>query len=375
MNLTGNPIQPQTSNNQDMILEPVPEFNLQKQQDQVALKVKNSPEVLSIVRQLDIKNMDSVMKFGSSTAENIAKFSDMILHQMETTKVEDSGTMLIQLNKIMEKFDIKDFKEKEPGFLDKLFKKVNNSIEALFKKYHTMGDEVDKVYVILKQYEGEISIANKNLDQMFNENLKYYEQLEKYIYAGELAVDELTNNVVPMYEKKALESGSKVDQVELTSLLQVKEMMEQRLYDLKLAENIAIQTMPSIKTIQYGNYNLVRKINSAFIITLPIFKQCLTQSIMLKRQDVQAKALSALDQKTNELLLRNAENTALQSKMTAKLASGSFVNIETLEKSWQTIVNGIEETKKIQDEMRAKRVEGSKKLEELKRDFQQKRII
>lgn len=41
------------------------------------------------------------------------------------------------------------------------------------------------------------------------------------------------------------------------------------------------------------------------------------------------------------------QNTAEQSKITARLASGSSIKTETLEKTWQTIVSGIEETKQI----------------------------
>jgi len=149
-------------------------------------------------------------------------------------------------------------------------------------------------------------------------------------------------------------------------------MLEQRVYDLELAKNVALQTMPQIKLIQKGNYNLIRKINSAFIITIPIFKQCLTQAITLKRQAVQAKAMAALDEKTNELLIRNAQNTAMQAKLTAELASGSSVQIETLEKTWQTILKGIEETRQIQDEIKQKRVEGTKKLHEIQSEFQSK---
>ena len=81
-----------------------------------------------------------------------------------------------------------------------------------------------------------------------------------------------------------------------------------------------MQSIPMIKTMQFSNMNLVRKINSAFIITLPVFKQALTQAIMLKRQRLQTEAMSALDAKTNEMLIRNAQNTAEQAKMTARLA-------------------------------------------------------
>ena len=115
--------------------------------------------------------------------------------------------------------------------------------------------------------------------------------------------------------------------------------------------------------------NLVRKINSAFIVTLPVFKQAIAQAIMLKRQRIQAEAMSALDAKTNEMLIRNAQNTAEQSKITARLASGSSIKTETLEKTWQTIVSGIEETKQIQENARKQRIEDQKKLEAIKDDF------
>lgn len=275
----------------------------------------------------------------------------------------------------MEKFDIKDFNDKEPSFLGRLFNKAKSSVEALFQKYNSMGDEVDKVFVTLKKYEAEINTANKYLEDLFNKNIEYYEQLEQYIYAGQVVLAELKNNLLPAAQAKANETGNRIDQMNVNNLLHVQEVMEQRIYDLQLAENIAVQSMPTIKSIEYGNFNLIRKINSAFVITMPIFKQCLIQAIMLKRQSVQAKAMSALDEKTNELLLRNAENTALQSKLTAKLASGSSINIETLEKSWQTIVNGIEETKAIQEEMRQKRIDGTKRLEVLKQDFVNRGII
>jgi len=350
-------------------------FDLEKQKKEVAAKVEKSPEVDNILEQIDLDNANTIMTFGANVTEEIARFSDKILHSMETTKVEDSGDMLMQLNQIMDKFDIKDFEEKKQGFLGKLFNKAKDSIEALFKKYHTMGDEVDKIYVTLKQYESEINGTNTELEEMFVKNLEYYEQLEQYIYAGELAINEMRNNIIPQMQSKAEASGNQLDQVAANNAGRMLEMMEQRVHDLKLAENIAIQTMPSIKSIENGNYNLIRKINSAFIITLPIFKQCLIQSIMLKRQAVQAKAMQALDEKTNELLLRNAENTALQSKMTAQLASGSFVSVETLQKSWQTIVKGIEETRQIQEDMRQKRIEDSKKLISFKEEFENKKML
>ena len=135
---------------------------------------------------------------------------------------------------------------------------------------------------------------------------------------------------------------------------------------------MAMQTIPMLKTMEFSNINLIRKINSAFIITLPIFKQSLAQAIMLKRQRLQAEALSELDKKTNEMILKNATNTVEQAKLTAQMASGSSIKVDTLEKSWKTIVNGIEETKRIQDEARRQRAEDKVKLENIKNEFYKK---
>ena len=121
--------------------------------------------------------------------------------------------------------------------------------------------------------------------------------------------------------------------------------------------------------MQYSNMNLVRKINSAFIVTLPVFKQALAQAIMLKRQKLQADAMSALDARTNELLLKNARNTAEQAKITARMASGSSVRGDTLEATWRTITSGIEETRRIQESTRVQRKQDQEKLERIKRDF------
>ena len=54
-----------------------------------------------------------------------------------------------------------------------------------------MGEEVDKIYVQLKQYESEIKQSNRKLEDMFQSNVNYYHELVKYILAGEQGCREL----------------------------------------------------------------------------------------------------------------------------------------------------------------------------------------
>lgn len=330
-------------------------------------QLAHSPEIESLTAGIDVNDLNTIVTFGSHSAEEISKASDVVLRSMNMSQLDESSKMLNSLAKIMDQFDINEIRD-NPSLFGKLFGNLRKQLDKILNKYHTMGDEVDKIYVQLKQYESEIKQSNRKLEDMFQANVGYYHQLVKYILAGEQGCRELEAYIAQ--RQADLEStGDNAIQFELASLNQALMMLEQRTQDLRTAENVAMQSIPMIKTMQFSNMNLVRKINSAFIVTLPVFKQAIAQAIMLKRQRIQAEAMSALDAKTNEMLLRNAQNTAEQSKITARLASGSSIKTETLEKTWQTIVSGIEETKQIQENARKQRIEDQKKLEAIKDDF------
>ncbi len=342
-------------------------YDVEADRRQMTQIMVNSPEVDSLASQIEVYNLETIVSFGSGAAEEISKCSDVILNSMNMSQLDDSSAMLTTLAKIMDKFDIEEIKD-NPGLFGKLFGNLRRQLDKILAKYHTMGDEVDKIYVQLKQYESEIKQSNRKLEDMFQANVGYYHELVKYILAGEQGCRELEEYIAQ--RRAEMEStGDASIQFDLTTLEQALMMLEQRTQDLRTAESVAMQSIPMIKTMQFSNMNLVRKINSAFIITLPVFKQALTQAIMLKRQRIQAEAMSALDAKTNEMLIRNAQNTAEQSKMTARLASGSSIKIETLEKTWQTIVKGIDETRQIQENARKQRVDDQKRLETIKAEF------
>ena len=337
-------------------------------------KIKNelvdSAEVDALVSKIELDNLDSIVTFGGEVATEISKSSDLVLNSMNIAQIEETSKMLGVLTNIMSRFDIEELRQ-EPGLFDKLFGGIKKQLDKIMAKYQTMGGEIDKVYVELKGYEGEIKETNKKLNTMFESNVNYYHDLLKYIMAGEQGCKELEAAI----EERTAEmerTGDKSMQFELTTLNNALMMLEQRTQDLRVAENVAMQTIPMLKTMEFSNINLIRKINSAFIITLPIFKQSLAQAIMLKRQRLQAEALSELDKKTNEMILKNASNTVEQAKLTAQMASGSSIKVDTLEKSWRTIVNGIEETKRIQDDARRQRVEDKAKLENIKNEFYKK---
>ncbi|PFP30430.1 hypothetical protein COJ96_05350 [Bacillus sp. AFS073361] len=361
MNLTPNPSSSLTPAGADDILT-------ETKVSDIKLALRKEPEIQNLARTIDERDQIQVLEFGKEPAVQISRFSDQILNNMRTTKVEDSGELLKQLGRIMDKFDAKDFQKTSGGLFGKLFKKGEKMVEKLFGKYQTMGSEIDKVYIEISKYQHEMVDSTNMLEQMYEQNYQYYLTLEKYIVAGEIKVEELKNDQLPQLEARTA-AGDQMASMQLDSLKNVIELLEQRIYDLEMAKMVALQTAPQIRLLQRGNTKLIGKINSAFVTTIPIFKNGLIQAMAAKRQKLVADSMSELDRRTNEMLLKNAQNISQQSTDIARLAGGPSIKIETIEESWNIIIKGMQETKAIEEENKRMRAEGTKRLEQLQDNF------
>ena len=158
--------------------------------------------------------------------------------------------------------------------------------------------------------------------------------------------------------------------MQLDTLRNAVELLEQRVYDLEMAKMVSLQTAPQIRLLQRGNTKLIGKINSAFVTTIPIFKNGLIQAMAAKRQKLVADSMSELDRRTNEMLVRNAQNISQQSVDIARLAGSPSIKIETIEESWNIIMKGMQETRSIEEENKRLREEGTKRLEQMQENFQ-----
>lgn len=353
--------------NQNGAITPVEDKLTETKVSEIKLALRQEPEVQNLVRAIDERDQIQILEFGKEPAEQISRFSDQILSNMRTTKIEDSGELLKQLGKIMDKFDAKDF-DQPKGIFSKLFKKGEKMIEQLFGKYQTMGGEIDKIYVEISKYQSEMVNATTMLEQMYEQNYQYYLTLEKYIVAGEMKVDEIKTNQLPQLETRSA-SGDQLASMQLDTLRNTLELLEQRIYDLEMAKMVSLQTAPQIRLLQRGNTKLIGKINSAFVTTIPIFKNGLIQAVAAKRQKLVADSMSELDRRTNEMLLRNAQNISQQSTDIARLAGAPSIKIETIEQSWNIIIKGLQDTKAIEEENKRLREEGTKRLMQLQDNF------
>jgi len=336
-------------------------------QNQLALK--QDPEVHALAQKIDVKDQIAMLELGKETANGISTFSDKMLATMKTSKLEESSVLLNNLNRIMDKFDPQDFAEdKKGGFLSRLFTKGKEQLEKFLSKYDSMNKEVDVIYREIQKYEVEMKRNTVDLENLYDQNLDYFQTLSKFVAAIEVRTDEVRASL-PALEQKA-QTGDQLAAMEYETLLRAVELLEQRRYDLEMAQQVSFQSAPQIRLMQQGNNHLIAKINSAFVTTIPIFKQGLIHAVTLKRQKLISDSMSELDRRTNEMLVRNAENISKNSVNIARSAGSPSIKIETIETTWQTIMAGIQETKQIQAETARNREEGRKRIERLQLEYE-----
>lgn len=335
-------------------------------------RLKQDPSVINIANSLALNNTEQILAFGQEPALEISRFSDTILNSMRGDSVQNSSKMIKELTKIMNKFDKKEFEKigEKRGIMG-LFKKVEDALDKLLSKYQSMGKEIDVVNGELVKYKQELNSMNNSLEQQYEQNFLFYKSLEKYIVAGEMIIQHFEKVILKdAVEKAKSQLPEHLQQLETYQMMH--QMLQTRVYDLEMAKTVALTTAPQIRMIQKANFSLIAKIQSAFIITIPIFKQGLINAVALKRQAIMVDSLNELQKNTERILIQNSQDVSTQSAQTAQLAGSPSIQIQTIEEVMSNIFRGMEETQRIEEENKKKRIEGTKRLAELNSDFKNK---
>ncbi|MDM5250277.1 toxic anion resistance protein [Lysinibacillus sp. G4S2] len=318
-------------------------------------QLRQNAEVKQIADQINIKNQLDLMALGKGPATKLSHFSDQILNMITQSKANESNDLLKQLEVLMSKFDKKEVIEQK-GFFRKLFKREAQKEEDLFAKYNILGRDIEKIHYQFVLMEEALAKDNRMLARLYNEDLMYYLDLEKYIVAAELKLQEVSTTLIPMYEKQS-EAGNQIARMELNSLQTIAELLEQKIEELEKSRMVAILAAPQIEMLRYGNSELMEQINNAFVTTIPVFKMGIMNAVNEKRQKLQNDSVAAFEKRMKQFGGVSNETVELSTAMAQQPET-----TQTLEEIWDIIVLGITNYRKLRDEQTEQRKQAEKKL-------------
>jgi uncharacterized protein YaaN involved in tellurite resistance len=324
-----------------------------------------------IAKVIDVADSQAIITFGLSAQKDISSFSDTVLNQIRSKDGGCAGEILTDLVLKIKDLDVDGLADKF-GFLSCLLGGLKARFARFMEKYEKLSVQIEKIIDDLEKTKMKLLRDITLLDSMYDKNLRYIENLDVYIAAGALKLDELYNKVVPQLKAKAEQTQDPADAQQARDFVQLASRFEQKLHDLKLSRAIAIQTGPQLRIIQGNDSVLTEKIQSSILNTIPLWKNQIVIAISLFRQQDALKLQKKVADATNELLLKNSEKLKDNSIGVAKQTERGIVELETLKKVNADLIETIEETLRIQSEGKTKRTAAEQELAAMEKDFRER---
>ncbi len=332
--------------------------------------------IRAVASRIDFNDPNLTLSYGSKTMTDIANFADSLLGEV---RVKDSGPVGQSLAELMQQVkgvDISKMTSKEKGFLESLpiIGRFFDKVQKTRVQFDTVLNQVEGISKKLEESQFTLLKDIQVLDQLYDHNKKFYEELSAYIQAGEQRLAAARETELPVLEARAKEAPDSLEAQNLRDYADKLNRFERRLHDLKLSRTITMQTAPQIRMIQNNNQTLAEKIQTSILATIPIWKNQMVLALSINSQRNAAQLQKQVSDTTNDLLVKNAEMLQQSTVATAREVERSIVDIESLKTVHQKLLSTIEETMAIASEGREKRRAAEQELITMEENLKQSLI-
>ncbi|MEG0293704.1 toxic anion resistance protein [Enterococcus sp.] len=338
------------------------------------LPADRQKQAQELASKIDATDQQAVITYGSAAQGKLSEFSQSMLNHVQANDVGPVGDSLTELMFRLKEANPDDLRAGEGNLFKRMFGKVKQSIFEITAKYQKIGAQIDKVAVKLDKEKEGLLKDNIMLEQLYQKNKDYFDALNIYIAAGELKMEELQNTIIPAAMKKAEETGDQMDVQIANDYSQFLDRLDKRTHDLRLTRQITIQQAPQIRLIQNTNQALAEKIQSSIHTAIPLWKNQVAIALTLLRQKDAVTAQRQVSETTNDLLKKNSELLKVSAIETARENERGIVDIETLQKTQNDLIETIQETLRIQQEGKEKRHAAEIELESMEEALKQKML-
>ena len=336
--------------------------------DESILTDEERKMVDAFAQQIDLTDSAMVLQYGAGTQKKMADFSEDALDNVRSKDLGEVGGLLSDVVTELKGFD----EDEEKGGIFGIFKKASNKIESMKAKYAKAEANVNEIVKVLEKHQVQLMKDTALLDKMYELNLTYFKELSMYILAGKKKLAEVRGTQLKELLSRANVSGLPEDAQAAKDLDNQCNRFEKKIHDLELTRMISIQTAPQIRLVQNNDTQMVEKIQSTIVNTIPLWKSQMVLALGVEHSAQAAAAQREVTDMTNELLRKNAEKLKMATVETAKQSERGIVDMETLKATNESLISTLDEVMQIQQEGRQKRAEAEQGLREMEQELKAK---
>lgn len=316
--------------------------------DTSSLSPTEAQRFSDISKSLVPGDVNSILNYGVEVQNSMEKYSNEFLSSVRTYNSGEVGNhindLLTELNYIdVDELNQSGFKR----FLSKipLLNKMVFDVKKLFQKYDTVVGNIDKITNKVKAGRLNSIKDNSSLQTMFDSNLTYIQQMEELIISAHLKYQDLMQKLAEMEA-----NPSQHQDYEIADLRDFTNRLDKRLADMKIVRFIMIQSLAQIRVVQNNNTSIAEKAQSIVSTTIPVWKNQLTIAVALQRQKANVEMQKKISDTTNTILEKNAELLKQNSINVARENEKTVVSLDTLKKTTQSLIETLNEVKRIHEE-------------------------
>ncbi len=323
------------------------------------------------IAKIDVQNTNQILQYGASAQNKISKFSDTVLEEVKTKDAGVVGDLLSDLVVEIKDFDVETTNMNKKSFLG-IFNSAKKQLNKIIAKYNKVENNISKIEQMLEGHKIKMMKDITTFDTMYDKNLEYFKELSLYIIAGEKKLEELRNVTLPELQKIAEESKDQIDVQKVNDLSAMIDRFEKKIYDLKTTRIISIQMAPQIRLIQNNDSELINKIQSSLINTIPLWKNQIVIALGITNAKNALSAQKEVSNITNEMLKQNSELLKQGTIEIAQESEKAIVDVETLQKTNSDIIETLDKLLEIHSEGKKKRQEAEIELVKIESELKEK---
>ncbi len=316
--------------------------------DTTSLTPDETRKYTDLGRSLVPGDVNSILNYGTEVQGSMEKYSNDFLSSVRTYNSGEVGGMINDLLTELNMIDVDELNQSafkqiisRIPFLNKLV----FDAKKLFQKYDTVVGNIDKITNKIKVGRLNSIKDNSSLQTMFDSNVNYIKQMEDLIISGRLRYEELSNQLAQMDA-----NPSAYQDYQIADLRDYVNRLDKRLADMKVVRFIMLQSLAQIRVVQNNNTSIAEKAQSIVSTTIPVWKNQLTIAVALQRQKANVEMQKKISDTTNTILEKNAELLKQNSIDVARENEKTVVSLDTLKKTTQSLIDTLNEVKRIHDE-------------------------
>ena len=152
--------------------------------------------------------------------------------------------------------------------------------EKAMAQFDSVKDQIDKLVVSIDSTAGLLNVRSEDYQDMYDKVRADYARLGMHVAAIKMRLSDIED------EKSRLgTSGDDPEKAEVLSLLEANHnVLQKRSDDLEVLRHAALQTLPTVRVIQFNNQSLIDKFNTIQRLTLPSWKRSFLLALAMDEQ-------------------------------------------------------------------------------------------